>query len=344
VENNFTTETSSQSSQKTEQPILNTNSATSTLDQSAIDNLMGVSPPKSPQIVGIKAMIDKALESYEKLPMLDVVFEKFARLLSTSLRNLTEYNVELEVKSIQSLRFGKFLNTIAIPAIINIFRVKGQDNFGILLANNSLIFSFIDVLFGGKKIDKQFKIEGRAYTSIEQSLIKQISEIILKDLTTAFQTISNFSFIYERIESDHRFASIARHADSAVLIKIAIEIDQKKGILEIVFPYNTLEPVKEILSQIFIGEQSGVNNSWKELIKEKIHETNVTLNAVFYSKPSTLIDIANLKVGSTIITEHSPEEEISLECADVEILKGKIGKLNKKVAISISDIITNEEN
>ena len=89
------------------------------LSQDEIDNLLGFSgaPPEEAK-TGIEAMLDKALLSYERLPMLEVVFDRFVRMLSTSLRNFTSDNVDVDIHSITSLRFGDYVNSIPMPAIL----------------------------------------------------------------------------------------------------------------------------------------------------------------------------------------------------------------------------------
>ena len=52
---------------------------------------------------------------FERLPMLEVVFDRLVRLMSTSLRNFTSDNVEVSLDNIASIRFGDYLNSIPLP-------------------------------------------------------------------------------------------------------------------------------------------------------------------------------------------------------------------------------------
>jgi flagellar motor switch protein FliM len=61
---------------------------------------------------GIRAIIDSAMVSYERLPMLEIVFDRLVRLMTTSLRNFTSDNVEVSLDRITSVRFGDYLNSI----------------------------------------------------------------------------------------------------------------------------------------------------------------------------------------------------------------------------------------
>ncbi len=58
------------------------------LDQDEIDSLLGFDGDDgSGDMTGIHALINSALVSYERLPMLDIVFDRMVRMMSTSLRN-----------------------------------------------------------------------------------------------------------------------------------------------------------------------------------------------------------------------------------------------------------------
>ena len=102
------------------------------LSQDEIDNLLGFSAVAVEEVgkTGIEAMLDRALQSYERLPMLEVVFDRFVRMLSTSLRNFTSDNVDVDIHSITSLRFVDYVNSIPMPAILSVFKVVEWENFG----------------------------------------------------------------------------------------------------------------------------------------------------------------------------------------------------------------------
>jgi flagellar motor switch protein FliM len=144
------------------------------LNQDEIDNLLGFDAPKSDttKTNGIKAMLDKALEYYERLPMLEVVFDRFVRILSASLRNFTSDTVDVDIKSISSLRYGSYVDSVPMPALLMVFKAIEWENFGLMFTDGALIYSLVDILFGGRKVVRPQKIEGRPYTSIEQDIAK----------------------------------------------------------------------------------------------------------------------------------------------------------------------------
>src|ERR1035437_2766848 len=66
------------------------------LNQEEIDSLLGfsLSDVTLNDNSGIRAIIDSAMVSYERLPMLEIIFDRLVRFMTTSLRNFTSDNLE----------------------------------------------------------------------------------------------------------------------------------------------------------------------------------------------------------------------------------------------------------
>lgn len=291
------------------------------------------------QSIGLKAVLDKALESYDKLPMLEIVFERLVRLLTTALRNLTSETVDITVRNFNSLRFGTYYNTIKPPCSIVVFKVIEWENLGLIIMDSSLVYALLDLLFGGKKNEATPKIENRSHTYIEQALIKQIGEVMLSELSAAFDAVSPATCIFERLESNPNFAAITRSGDAVILLKLNVDLDGKGGVIDIVIPYSTIEPIKELLQQVFIGEKFGTDAGWEESILHRAYSIDLPLEAVILDKPTSLSKIAKLKVGDTIVTSFKEKEDVYIRCGGINLFKGQIGKIEEKVAISITEKI-----
>jgi flagellar motor switch protein FliM len=122
---------------------------------------------------GIERIINSGFVSYERLPMLEIVFDRLVRIMSASLRNLTNENVEVGIDTIDSLRFGDYLNSIPLPTMIAVFKAEEWDNYGLLVIDSAMIYSIVDVLLGGNRNMAPTRIEGRQYTPIERSLFER---------------------------------------------------------------------------------------------------------------------------------------------------------------------------
>ena len=174
------------------------------LSQEEIDSLLGfsLSDVSLNDNSGIRAIINSAMVSYERLPMLEIVFDRLVRLMTTSLRNFTSDNVEVSLDRITSVRFGDYLNSIPLPAILAVFKAEEWDNFGLMTVNSGLIYSIIDVLLGGRRGQTAVRVEGRPYTTIESNLVKRMIEVVLADAELAFKPLSPVKFNIDRMETE----------------------------------------------------------------------------------------------------------------------------------------------
>jgi flagellar motor switch protein FliM len=132
------------------------------LDQNEIDSLLGFDGDdgNNGDQSGIQALINSGLVAYERLPMLDIIFDRFVRMMSTSLRNFTSDNIEVSIDNTSSIRFGDYLNSIPLPAMLAVFRAEEWDNYGLITIDSNLIYSVVDALLGGRRGTAAMRIEG----------------------------------------------------------------------------------------------------------------------------------------------------------------------------------------
>ena len=304
------------------------------LNQAEIDSLLGTDDLED-EISGIQAIVDSAMVSYERLPMLEIVFDRLLRMMSTSLRNLTSDNVEVSLDSITSIRFGDYLETIPMPAMISVFKAEEWDNYGLMITDSALIYSIVDVLLGGRRGTAAMRIEGRPYTTIERNLVERMVTVILSDLSAAFDPISPVTFRFDRLETNPRFATIARPANAAVLARLRIDMEDRGGRVELLLPYATLEPVRELLLQMFMGEKFGRDSIWETHLANELWGTDVELDAVLDQIVLSLNDVMNWRPGSQILLNAVPSSPINLRCGEVPLFVGGMGQKNGNMAIKI---------
>ncbi len=246
---------------------------------------------------GVRAIINSALVSYERLPMLEIVFDRLVRLMTTSLRNFTSDNVEVSLDNITSIRFGDYLNSIPLPAILAVFRAEQLDNYGLFTVDSNLIYSIVDVLLGGRRGSSAMRIEGRPYTTIERTLVQRMIEVILQDMCTAFEPLAPVNFTLDRLETNPRFAAIARPANAAILVKLRIDMEDRGGRTELLLPYATLEPIRKLLLQQFMGEKFGRDSIWESHLATELWSTKVDIDAILDEQTMPLNQIMNLRSG-----------------------------------------------
>lgn len=311
--------------------------STRVLNQDEIDSLLGFDSGAGGDDAnsGIMALVNSALVNYERLPMLEVVFDRLVRMMSTSLRNFTSDNVEVSLDQISSVRFGDYLNSIPLPAMLAVFKAEEWDNFGLMTIDSAMIYSIVDVLLGGRRGTAAMRIEGRPYTTIERNLVERMVHVVLSDLSAAFDPLSPVTFRFDRLETNPRFATISRPSNAAVLAKLRIDMEDRGGRLELLIPYATLEPVRELLLQMFMGEKFGRDSIWETHLAGELWMTDVQLSAELDQVTLPLQDVLNWKIGTRIMLNAAPDDEVELKCGDIPMFQGRMGRKGGNIAVRI---------
>ena len=314
--------------------------ASRVLNQDEIDSLLGLSEvgDGATDQSGLNTILNSGMVSSERLPMLEVVFDRLVRMMSTSLRNFTSDNVEVTLDSIDSLRFGDYLNALPLPTMLGVFKAEEWDNLGLISIDSSLIYSTVDVLLGGRRGTAAMRVEGRPFTTIERNLVERMVHVVLADLSASFGPLSPVTFRFDRLETNPRFATISRPGNAVVLARLRIDMEDRGGRLEVLIPYATLEPIRELLLQMFMGEKSGVGGSiWETHLAEELWKTDIELTAVLDEMTMTLGKVFDFKVGSQLQLNAVPDSEIEVRCGDIPMFKGKMGRKGETIAVRIKE-------
>lgn len=309
------------------------------LNQDEIDLLLGFDGggDSGESTSGIKAILDKSMMAYERLPMLEVVFDRMVRMLSSSLRNFTSDNVDVSIDSMTSMRFEDYLNSIPLPALLTVFRAVEWENFGLITVDSSQIYSTVDILLGGRRATRPIRVEGRPYTTIEQDIVRKMVDIILSDMSSAFDPVSPVSFQFDRLENNPRFASITRPNSAVLLVRLRVDMDERGGMVEIMIPHATLEPIRDLLLQMFMGDQFGQDSIWERHLGREVQQTYVEVEAVLDELRMPLGRVLDLQVGSTIMLNIHPQDVIKVRSGGVPLTTAKLGKVGDKMAVSLLD-------
>ena len=234
------------------------------------------------------------------------------------MRNFTSDNVEVSLDRITSVRFGDYLNSIPLPAILGVFKAEEWDNFGLITVNSSLIYSIIDVLLGGRRGQTAIRIEGRPYTTIESNLVKRMIEVVLADAELAFKPLSPVKFNIDRLETNPRFAAISRPANAAILVRLRIDMEDRGGTVELLLPYATIEPIRDVLLQMFMGEKFGRDPIWEGHLATEIGQAEIAVEAVLYEAKLPLRRSDAARGRRHADARDQARRQVAVRCGDVD--------------------------
>ncbi len=303
-------------------------------DQAGIDALFGDTAPVARKS-GLKAVIESNIISHERLPMLEVVCEHMVRSFASSMRNLTTDAIDVSLDELTSIRFGDFMSRLEMPAMIGVFNVPEWDNYGIVTVESSLIYAVVDALLGGRRGGNTRRIEGRAFTTIETTLVSQMLQLALADLAAAFEPIASINMQLERVETSPRFAAIAEPTNIAAVATFRVDMEGRGGRFSILLPYATMEPVREKLLQRFMGRKVGRGNIWEAHMASELLKTDVSIDVVLGERTLRLEEVGAFKVGQTIALHTAPDDALEVQCGGIALGRAQIGQRSNNVAVRL---------
>lgn len=309
------------------------------LDQSAIDAMLGnaFSASAMREESGMERIVKAGFVAYERMPMLENVFDRLVRFLSSTLRGFTNDNVDITMENMRSLRFGDYMGEVPSSSLFSVFLAEQWKNYGLVVVDSALSYSIVDILMGGERGAGPKIIENRPHTALERALIEKLIVITLADLSEAFAPVGKVDLCFERLEISSSLAVIARPSNAAIAARFHIDMGDRSGDLDIVIPYATMEPVREKLTQQFMGENFGNDSIWESHLISEIMETSVTVSTVFETADFPLSQILDLKKGSVLHLPSKGESphHVRMECDGIPIFEGTLGRLHKMQAVRI---------
>lgn len=294
------------------------------------------STTRSPR-TGIRALVDSAVVMHERLPMLDVVLDRFVRNLTPSMRNFTSDNIEITIERVTSRRFSDFMSGLSAPTLLSVVHVPQWDNYGLLTVDSHLSYAIVDALLGGRRYGKAAQGKARVLTQIEQALINDMLALVVKDLSAAFEPIAQVDFHISRTETNPLFAAIVQPSNNCAVAEISMKMDEHSGTLSILLPYATIEPVREILLQRFMGEKFGQDSIWEQHLGKEIRRTKIPVNAVLGERQMRLGEVMNFKVGQVLAFSIGENDPIDLRAGGVQLARGTMGRIGKNKAILVTE-------
>jgi len=271
-----------------------------------------------------------------RMPTLEIINERFARLFRIALFNFMRRTAEISVSPVRVLKYSEFVRNLVVPTNLNMVHINPLRGTSLFIFDPNLVFLVVDNLFGG---DGRFhmRVEGRDFTPTEQRIIQRMLEVVFSEYKKAWESVYHVDFEYIRSEMNTQFANIATPGEVVVVTTFNIELGSGGGDFHICMPYAMIEPIRDILYSSMQGERMEVDDRWAKLMTRQMQSAEVDLVANLGEAPVNLGQILNMKVGDVISLDIP--EAIVAEVDGVPVLECNYGVLNGQYALKVNKII-----
>ncbi|MFA6149064.1 MAG: flagellar motor switch protein FliM [bacterium] len=273
-----------------------------------------------------------------RMPGLEIANERFARSFRNSVSSVLRRFVDVNIQSINMMKFGEFMKTLPLPSNINILRIKPLKGLALFVIEAPMVFALVECFFGGSTV-KYVKAEGRYFTPIEQKIIQKILGLALADFAASWQGIAMIEPEYVSNEINPQFVTIVQAPEIVIRIEIHVEVENFTGKMYICIPYSVIEPVKEKLCSGIQGDKFEVDERWVEGLRQRLSESSVDVVAEAGNVHIPIGDIMNLEVGSVINLGVHTGSDFVVKVEGVPKFRGVPGHRKGSRAVKVTAIL-----
>ncbi len=275
-----------------------------------------------------------------RMPTLEIINERFARMFRIGLFNFMRRSAEISVSPVKVVKYSEFVRNLVVPTNLNLVRFKPLRGTALLIFDSNLVFLIVDNLFGG---DGRFhmRVEGRDFTPTEQRVIQRLLEVVLTEYKKSWDPVYPIEFEYIRSEMNPQFANIATPSEVVVVTTFNIELGEGGGDFHVCTPYAMIEPIRDVLTSSMQGERLEVDDRWLRLMAQQVQNAQVDLVADLGTSSLTLREVMAMKVGD-IIPLHIPDT-ITAEIGGVPVLECQYGERNGQYAVKVKRVLNTAE-
>ncbi|MFO1413502.1 MAG: flagellar motor switch protein FliM [Burkholderiales bacterium] len=271
-----------------------------------------------------------------RMPTLEIINERFARLLRVGIFNFMRRSPEISVGPVRVIKYGEFVRNLVVPTNLNVVQCKPLRGNALFVFEPALVFLVVDTLFGG---DGRFhsRVEGRDFTQTEQRIIRKMLQVVFDEYQKAWSNVHPLTFEYVRSEMHTQFANIATPTEIVVATTFNIELSGGQTSLHICIPYATLEPIRDLIYSTMQGDQMEPDKRWVRLLSVQVQDAEVELVSNLLRTQLTLKDLMKVKAGDVLPVDIPPRVTGTVQ--GVPLFEAAYGALNGHYALKVERVL-----
>jgi flagellar motor switch protein FliM len=274
------------------------------------------------------------------MPGLEIINERFARLLRVGIFNFMRRTAEISVGPVRVQKYSEFTRNLPIPTNLNLVHVKPLRGTSLFVFDPNLVFFVVDNLFGG---DGRFhtRVEGRDFTATEQRIIRGLLNVIFEEYQKSWLPVFPLQFEYVRSEMNTQFANIATPSEIVIALTFNIEFSGATSEMHVCLPYSMVEPIRDILYSAMHSEQDSSDKRWTSLLTRQLQTAEIELVAILGDAQLTLGEVIRLEVGDVVPLAIADTARALVD--GVPLLEARYGIQNGQYSLKIEKFLAEDE-
>jgi flagellar motor switch protein FliM len=301
----------------------------------------GLQPPGAqkfyPEHVEIN-LLELPADSHQKLaiPNLNLIIDRFRSAFGSSLSHYLQKTVGLEIIDFNSLPFSDYLPDQEHHKTTGILSLQPLNSGCLLNYDPHLWFLLLENLLGGVGGSASSRSD-RSPTKLELTLLKASMELACQAIDQAFIPLLQLSTKVIDTSGEERLHSFASADVVMAVYRFEVTLEQDAGVLELVFPIDSLTPYRSSLDKL-TQLQNFEDKNWPESIRIGLGTMPVTVIAQTCLIDLSIQQLIDLKVGDILPIPHDPDRSVEILVEGVAKFSGLPGQHNHSKNVKITDI------
>lgn len=322
------------------------------LSQSEIDALLNALSSGEIDADEMNGADDKQVKNYdfkrptkfskEHLRTLEIIYEHYGRLLSTSMPVYLRKSIQVSVTSSETVIFSEFSNSLSNPVILGIVDFQPLGGTILIELASQLGFAMIDRMLGGAGDPLE---KSRDFTEIEMTIIEKMMVVCMQLMREPWKNVADINPMMERIETNSQFAQVIAPNDMIAIVTLNLKIGDVEGFMNVCLPFFTLESVMDKLNTKYwyANMQEQNEENFEEYIEALIKRVDIPIKAVLGKTSISVTDFVNLQVGDIIRLDSEVEQDLTVFVGNIKKFTALPGASREKNAVRVTSVIREGE-
>lgn len=323
------------------------------LSQSEIDELFKALNTGEIDVNEMKeANVQKGIKTYdfarpskfskEQLRTLEIIFENYARLISTYLSGHLRTMVSAEVMNAEAITYSEFSNALINPVILAVTDFRPLKGSILLELSPNMGYTIIDRVLGGSGSGINTI---RDFTDIERVILEKLFIQFVQLLVEPWQNVVELEPMLEKIETNSQVVQIISPNEIIALVTLNIKIGNVAGMMNICIPHLVIESIMDKLNTKFwfAQKEQELGPSYEEYIQKMIQKSPIPVKAVLGKTHITIREFLELTESDIIKLDKDIDSDLDVYVGNILKFTGTPGEYKNKVAVKINKVITRED-
>lgn len=275
--------------------------------------------------------------SRENVRALQIVQESMARGFTTALAALLRAVTRVSIRDIDQCTYDEYLRSVANPTLLTMLSMSQRRESAMLEIPLKIAYTAAELLLGGTGAPQQPR---RAMTDLEIVLMGDVVGALVPEIRAALEPV--MPQVEPRIvaqESNPQFAQLTGPSDMVVVISLDVKLELVTDVVRFCIPFSDIQSHLEELGEANTPHDAALVEEERVRLQDHLETAPVEASVTFRPVVATSRQLLDLRAGDLIVFDHATSMPLTLEVDGVELLDVVIGRVGRKYAVQVDDLI-----